>query len=78
MYSTLVGLDFDFLLGNPTHIVAPVGFTLYFTSKNKELSREKLNSRLVQVTLSGRAISVKIDIAENSAVNVIINDPTYI
>jgi hypothetical protein len=38
MYSALVGLDFDFLLGNPTHIVGPVGFTLYFTSKNKELS----------------------------------------
>jgi hypothetical protein len=56
-----------------------MGFTLHFTGKrNKELSRKKLNSRLVQVTMSGRAISVKIDIVENSAVNVIINDSTYI
>jgi len=29
------GLDFDFLLGNPTHIVRPVEFTLYFTSKKQ-------------------------------------------
>jgi hypothetical protein len=59
--------------------VGPMGFTLHFTSKkNKELSRKKLNSHLVQVTLSGRAIPVKIDIVENSAVDVIINDSTYI
>src|SRR5688572_23253654 len=37
IYSALVGLDFDFLLGNPTHIVGPVGFIPYFTLK-KELS----------------------------------------
>jgi hypothetical protein len=57
-----MGLDFEFLLGNPTHIVGPVGFTLYFMSKKNigiEL-REKLNSRLVQVTLSGRAIYISV------------------